>query len=244
MSGYSADTAVGRIIAAEKDTVWTPRTPRVDTCGVIAFPGQSNPTMYADGGPQYAASQLIAEIASAGIPVVSGQFYNNSWAKDAVMDPAIPAARALLAEKFPGLRTDKVIVFGVSMGCSAVARYSELNPGEVAAAVGLIPAFDPKAIYEYGDAGDAAMELAWGFDGIDEFPDALDLGPKAADMNSVPLLSAYSTDDPLIPADSITNFHVLAGGEPDNLINLGAVGHTIGTIDPNTIIRFLTANGA
>lgn len=243
MTGYTAHSATIGAITGQT-TIWSPRTPRVGTCGLILFPGQSSPKMYADGGTQYASAAMAAELADAGIPTITCEFYGNSWAKNQVIDTAIPALRAELATRFPLMRTDKVCVYGTSMGGSVVARYTQLHPDQVAAAVGIIPAYDPKAIYINNDAGDLAMEAAWAFTGLENFPDALDVGPKAALASSVPLLSAYSSDDALVPAATVTAYHALAGGLPENLINLGAVQHTIGAVSPTTVARFLVAHGA
>lgn len=215
--------------------------------GVVLFPGQSNPRMYADGGTQLSSMALVAGLASAGIPLVTCEFYGNSWFNDPVIDTAIPACRSLLASRIPTMPTDTICTVGTSMGGGAATRYNQLHPDQVAASVGMIPAYDPKAVYTANDVGDAAMEAAWSFTDINDFPDALDLGPKGALASTVPLLTAYSSDDPAIPSQSVIDYHTLAGGDPANLINLGAQGHTIGPVGllpVATIARFLVTHGA
>lgn len=243
MTGYSSDSV---LLLGGHATVWTPRTLRPNTHGIVLFPGQSNPRMYADGGTQLASMALAAGLASAGIPLVTCEFYGNSWATDPVIDTAVPAVRALLAARFPTMLTDQVGVLGTSMGGGAAARLTQLHPDQVAAAVGCIPAYDPKSVYIANNVGDAAMEAAWGFSGLANFPDALDLGPKAALASTVPLMTAYSSDDDAIPSQNVIDYHALAGGDIDNLINLGPQGHTIGPVGQlpiDTVVEFFLTHG-
>lgn len=245
MSGYTADTRIGRVVAAEVDTIWIPRTPRVGTCGVVLLHGQSNPRAYMDSA-QLASVRLAAALASSGIPCIAAEMHGNAWATDQSMTD-IDAARTTLQAAFPAMRTDKVCLVGASMGVALGTRYSQLHPASVAALVGMIPAYDPKAIYIANNVGDAAMEAAWGFSGLGNFPDALDLGPKAAQAATVPLLTGYASNDTVVPAASVTAYHALAGGDPANLINLGALDHTdaaIAAMPVTTIARFLVAHGA
>lgn len=245
MSGYRADSQVGRVITGQVDTIWHPRTPRVGTCGLVLFHGQDNTKQFMDS-TQLSVVNLVAALANAGIPCIAAEFNGNAWANDATM-PAVPVAAGVLQAAYPQLRTDKVCVLGISHGAAFVARYSQLNPADVAAAVGLIPAYDPKAVYVANDAADTAMETAWGFTGLGQFPDALDLGPKADMATTVPLMSAYASNDSLIPVSSVTDYHTAAGGQPENLVNLGALGHTPAAIEAlsiSALARFLVANGA
>lgn len=247
MTGYSSVSRAGRIPAAgaEVDTVWTPRTPRAGKCGVVLLHGQSNPKQFMDSS-QVASVRLAAALAGSGIPCIAAEMRGNSWANNNGMTD-VETAGSLLQAAFPSLRTDQVCLVGISMGAALAARYSQLHPGSVAAVVGIIPAYDPKAVYINNDVGDAAMEAAWGFAGLANFPDALDLGPKAALASSVPILSGYASDDTLVPSASVTAYHAAAGGSAGNLLNVGALGHTdaaIAAVPVSTIARFLVANGA
>lgn len=240
MSGYRVVTG------ADGYTIWHPRTPRVGTCGLILFPGQSNPYGYMDAFNQQASVTLAAALASSGIPTITSTFGGNTWANN-TMQATIPAHRAALQAAFPAMRTDKICVLGISMGGAAATRYTQLNPASVAAVVGIIPAYDPKAIYVNNEVGDAAMEAAWSFSGLANFPDALDLGTKAALASSVPLLTGYASNDTIVPAASVTAYHTAAGGDPANIVNVGALGHTdaaIAALSIATIARFLVAHGA
>lgn len=245
MSGYTADNAVGRVVAAEYDTIWRPRTPRVGTCGLVLLHGQSNPRAYMDSA-QIASVRLAAALASSGIPCIAAEMHGNSWATDQSMTD-ITTAWGVLKAAYPAMRTDKVCLLGASMGAALGTRYTQLNPSSVAATVGIIPAYDPKAIYINNNVGDAAMEAAWGFSGLGAFPDALDLGPKANLATSVPILTGYASNDSVVPAASVTAYHTAAGGDPANIVNVGALDHTdaaIAAMPIATIARFLVAHGA
>lgn len=244
--GYEADTQVGRVTALEKDTIFRPRTPRAGTCGVILFHGQSNPDGFTDSDNQKAACDLAAALANAGIPAIAAEFGGNSWANDPSMTAGTNAWTALKAE-YPSMRTDKVCVLGISMGAALAARYTQLNPSDVAAMVGIIPAYDPKACYIANNVGDAYMEAAWSFSGLGNFPAGLDLAASASSMAGVPLLTGYASNDSIVPAASVTAYHSAAGGTAGNLVNLGALDHTdaaIGAMSISTVVRFLAANGA
>lgn len=245
MSGFSTETRLSRVVTGERDTVWYPRTPRHGKCGIILFHGQSNPNMFKDT-TQLASVRLADTLASVGVPCIAAEMRGNAWANNQAISE-VPAYFNLLKADFPNMRTDKYIALGISMGAAFVARLTQNTPNSVAAAVGIIPAYDPLAIYNYGNVGDAAMETAWGFSGVGNFPDVLNLGPKAALASSVPLLTGYASNDSLVPASSVTAYHALAGGAPENVINVGALEHTdaaIAAVPITTIARFLAANGA
>lgn len=244
MTGYTAVSALGRIVAGEVDTIWTPRTVRPGTPGLILLHGQGNPKAYMDGSAQRASMRLAGALAGAGIPTIAGEMHGNAWANDTGMTD-ITNAWNILKAQFPTIRTDKVYLLGASMGAAMMTRYVQLNPGSVAAAVGMIPAYDPRAIYVANNVGDVAMEAAWGFSGLGNFPAALNLPTHVASAVGVPLLTSYASNDTVVPAASVVTYHNAAGGLPENLIDVGALEHTdaaIAALPISTIGRFLVAN--
>lgn len=248
MSGYEADTSKDRVVPAsgELDTIWRPRSPRKGKRGVLLLHGQSNPTAYIDAVGQKASMRMAAELAASGIRCIAGEMHGNSWGNDLAMADMLNAWGILKAE-YPDLAQDKVLVLGISMGAALAVRFSQLHPFQTAGVVGIIPAYDPKAIYNYSNVGDAAMEAAWGFSGIGNFPTGLDLAASATDASSVPIWSAYASDDALVPASSVTAYHSAVGGEAANITDLGALGHTdaaIAAVSVAAVARFLVANGA
>ena len=240
MTGYTVSST------PDGYTIWRPRTPRAGRRGVLLMPGQGNPTMYVSGTIQAASMRMAAALAGAGIPCITSAFGGNSWANDAAMT-AMTNAWAALRAAFPGMPSDKVCLYGTSMGAAQITRYAQLNPTKVAALVGIIPAYDPKAAYINGDIGDAAMEAAWGFSGLANFPTGLDLASHAEDAEGIPILTGYASNDDLVSAASVTAYHTAVGGLPGNLVNLGALGHTdpaIAAMPVAKVGKFLAEHGA
>jgi len=243
MTGYSAESQTGRVTAGQVDTIWRPRTPRKGKCGVILLPGSDNPRAYVDGVIQPASMRMAAAIAGEGIPCITSDFYNNSWGKDLTMT-AITNAWTVLKAAFPLMRTDKVCLFGASMGAAAAARWSQLNPTSTAAVVGLIPAWSMKYEYQNVPAIATAIEAAWGFSGIGSYPAAADLLTNAPAAAGIPTLTGYATDDTIALPTGVQAYNTAVGG---TLVSLGATGHTdaaIAAMPLTTLTQFLVANGA
>jgi hypothetical protein len=243
MSGYTAVSAVGRVTPGEQDTIWTPRTPRTGTCGLILLPGSGNPRSYMDNIIQPASFKLAAAMAGVGIPTITCDFGGNSWANDATMT-AITNAWTTLKAAFPAMRTDKVCLLGGSMGGGAVARWSQLNPSSTACVVGLIPAFDLRYEFENIPGIAPAFRTAWGMGGADPFPATADNAANYAAAAGIPLLAGYASNDTTVPPAPIVAYAQSVGG---TAINLGALGHTdaaIGAMPHDTVAQFLVAHGA
>lgn len=60
-----------------------------------------------------------------------------------------------------------------------------------------------------------------------------------ASFTAFPILIAYSTDDPVCTAATVTAFGAAAGA---TMVNLGAVGHTTAGLSAQTVIDFLNRN--
>ncbi len=241
--GYWADTQAGRVVAGEIDTVWRPRTPREGTCGVLLLHGQGNPLGWIDPGTPKPGMILAGALAASGIPLISAEMHGNSWATTQSMTDMRNAWNVLKTE-YPLMRTDKVIVLGGSMGGAFAARWSQLYPSETAAVVGLIPAFDPKSGYIFSNIGDYAMEQAWGFSGLANFPADIDLASTSALAKGIPHFTVYSANDDALPAANIVAYHTAVGGLPENIVNQGNLLHSFNNTSDTAIARFLVANGA
>lgn len=247
-TGYSAETSTDRVVPAsgQWDTIWTPRIPRRGTCGLILLPGSGNPRAYMDTVNQPASVKLAAAVASFGIPTITCDFYGNSWSNANAMT-AITSAWTVLKAAFPLMRTDKVCLLGGSMGGGAVARWSQLNPTNTAAVVGLIPAYDTKYEYDNVAALVTPIETAWGFTGVGNFPSAANNLANVTPAIGIPILTYYAGNDTTVPSAGVTGYHTAAGGTGGNITNVGNLGHTDAAIAaaPISSIRdFLVANGA
>lgn len=247
MSGYSAVSATGRVTVGETDTIWTPRSPRAGTCGVILVHGSGAPKQFTDVVQQPSSVTLAATIAGTGIPCIAAEFGGDAWANNTCMT-GIDAAWTTLKAAFPLMRTDKVCLVGVSMGGGAVARWSQLHPTSTAAAVGIIPAFNLKYEYDNIPGVVAAIEAAWGFTGSGNYPAAADTLANASAASGVPIKAFYSSNDTTVPSAGITQYINAVGASPaSDMVDVGALGHTdaaVGAVNTTTLIRFLADNGA
>lgn len=242
--GYSVTTQVGRVRATETDYLWAPRTPRKNTCGVVLCHGATAPTQYMDLVSQSASVKLAAALASAGIPCIAGAFSGDSFANDASMTDVTNAWDVLQAA-YPDMRTDKVALLGVSMGGAVAARWSQLNPSQTAAVVGIIPLWDLVALYD-GDVGglQASVATAWGVTAPAALPASADIAANAGLAAGIPHLAGYSTTDTLISPSWVTDYTTAVGGtavvtNPDS----GHTNASVGGLPIATIGAFLAANG-
>lgn len=237
------DTQIGRVVVGETDTIWKPRTPRVGTRGVVLFHGQGNPKGWIDpGAPKY-AMEMATTLCAAGIPLISAEMHGDAWSNEEGVEAGLEAW-AELKLAFPALDTEQFIAMGVSMGGGCATKMAQLHPDKVAAVVGLIPAYDPRACYLASDVGDAAMEAAWDFTDINDFPDGLNFAAHSGDAYGIPHLSCYSSNDSVVPSASVINYHTAVGSSPDDLHNIGALGHDFTGMSIQTVGRFLVAHGA
>lgn len=245
MFGYSVVTAMNRIATGESDEVWRPRKVRDGRCGLILCHGAGTNGEYIDTVAQPSAVKLAATLASIGIPCVSGDLGGSlTFANDTSMT-RIGQARTLLASQFPTIRTDKVCLLGISMGGALVARYSQLHPTEVAAVVGIIPAFDLR--YEYENVSAVAAEIggAWGVTPPTPLPSAADLKATASLAAGIPLLAGYSTVDTTVIAQPVLDYVAAVGGTA--IVTDSTFGHSdaaVGGMPIPTVAKFLVANGA
>jgi pimeloyl-ACP methyl ester carboxylesterase len=244
MLGYSASTGSGRVAAGEWDTIWTPRTPRRGTCGVVLVHGSGAPRAFIDPTAQPSSVKMAAALATVGIPCVAGDFGGQAWGNDTVVS-RIDAAWAVLKAQFPSMRTDKVCLLGGSMGGAAVAHYSQMHPTKVAAVVGLIPLWNLTAFYA-ANPGSVATEVgaAWGVTAPAALPAAADIAGRASLAAGIPTLAGYSSSDTTVLPTWVTAYAAAVGG---TAINLGTNGHsdaTIGQMSLSTLTQFLTAHGA
>lgn len=242
MSGYSVTRSIGRVTAGEQDSIWAPRTVHGNVCGTILVHGSDAPDEFMDNVAQPASVRLAAGLATAGIPCIAGVFGGNMWGNDTVMT-AITDAWTVLKATFPTIRTDKLCLVGVSMGGAAVARYTQLHPTQVAAAVGIIPAYDVRYEYEQVAGTSAAIAAAWGFPNGNPLPAEADIAAGAAAAVGVPLLTGYSTVDAIVPPAPVLAYTAAVGGAA--IITDTTAGHSdaaVAGMPLTTLARFLISH--
>lgn len=243
--GYSVSTAVGRVATGEWDSIWTPRTPRQGTCGVVLCHGSGNPRAFMDDIAQPSSVKLVAALAAAGIPCIGGDFGFQAWGNNTVVS-RIDAAWAVLQTQFPTMRTDKICLIGGSMGGAAVAHYSQLFPSKVACVVGIIPLWDLVAFYTANSFGtQTEIATAWGVAPGDPLPAEANVAARANLAAGIPTLAGYSSVDVIVLPSWVTTYTAAVGGTA--IVTDSTYGHSdqaVGGMPISTVGEFLFANGA
>lgn len=242
--GYSVSVGSGRVATGELDEIWTPRTLRSGKCGVVMCHGSGNPQNFVDPTNQPSSLKLAAALASAGMPLIAGDFGGQAWGNDTVVS-RIDSAWAVLKARFPSMRTDKLCLLGGSMGGAAVARYSQLHPERVAAVVGLIPLWDLTAFYT-ANVGGKQPEIAgaWGVTAPAALPSSADIATNAHLAAGIPTLAGYSTVDTTVLPAWVTAYTTAVGGTA--IITDSTYGHSdqaVGGMPISTVGEFLAAHG-
>jgi pimeloyl-ACP methyl ester carboxylesterase len=248
MPGYAVESTVGRIQAGEIDYFWRPTNMRSKSgalkCGLIMLHGSGSPNEYVDPNNQAASVRLAAAIATAGIPCIAGDMGGQGWANDTVMS-RITSAWTFMQTQY-SIRTDKVLLLGCSMGGSAVLRYAQLHPTNVAGVLGLLPLTDLVGFYT-GNVGGSQAQIgtAWGVTAPAALPSAANIAGLYATAVGIPYLAAYSTVDTLVSATTVVNYAALVGGT--TVVVDSTYGHSdaaIAGMPISQVISFLIANGA
>lgn len=243
MTGYSMVHSVSRVVTGETDQIWSPRSPRAGTCGVILPHGSGAPQEFIDLNTQPSSVKLAAGLASAGMPCISGEFGGQKWGN---ILTEIDAAWTALKSAYPLMRTDKVCIVGVSMGAAGAAYYSQTFPDKVAAVVGLIPLWDLVAFYQADVGGSAAqVGTAWGVTSPAPLPAGADIAANASLAAGIPTLAGYSTVDTTVLPAWVTAYTAAVGGTAT--VTDTTAGHSdaaVGGMPISTIAQFLVANGA
>lgn len=142
--------------------------------------------------------------------------------------------------------TDKMLLCGQSGGCPDVINFAARDLSKVAALALLIPALDLADIHDNNRAfaphpGGFAIDIENAYGGAAGWTAAEPTHnpvhhAAAIAAAGVPVLVAYSTDDPICLASIAQSFASSVGAE---LVNLGAVGHGISSLDRRRIFEFL-----
>lgn len=240
MSGYSVTTFN---LSGDAVSVWNPRTLR-GGYGVILTHGAGAPFEFTDLTQQQSSVILAAAIARSGIPCVAGPFGSDAWGNDTAMSK-MTAARTELNNRVPGMDATKILVLGVSMGAGAAARYSILNPVQVAGVVGIIPAFNYAYEWANVSAIRASLGAAWGVTYPTSLPSGADNLANASAAAGIPLLAAYSTADTTVPPAGVEQYVDAVGGVKRVIST--SVNHSdaaVGLMPPAEVVQFLMTNGA
>jgi hypothetical protein len=235
---------VGEVHVAVLDRMHKPNGSRrgIIFCHGVGQTADSN--VYGVG----ANADKILALVAAGYPVLccdlsASTYAGANWGNDDMI-AAIGAAWTYL--KAPvGAKPDQVGFYGSSMGACGLA-WVRANRSSVFAAGFSIPALDVNDIYQ-NDKGalGAGIGTAYGV----TFPAPLgdlsthspvNFGPS--DLASLPLGLWTSSDDPV--ASTTAACKAWDGrGAAVTITDVGAVGHTSATVDPQQVLAFFDAHG-
>lgn len=223
MTPYALSITTGKIKAGQYEYLWVPNRITSDT-GLVLCHGSGQPYEYALLG-NTGSNQIPAWAAWSGIPCVAAEMDDQAWGDDTAMADVDAAINYMAATT--GVRSDKVLMLGASMGGYTAIRYTLNNPSKVAAVVGIIPLTNIVGFYN-NNVGGAQTQIAsaWGVTAPNPLPAAADVQSQAANL-TVPAQLYYSSADTLIqPAD--TQAFAAAANIPAT--NVGTQGHSEGTI--------------
>lgn len=184
---------------------------------------------------------LVRRLVSAGYSLMSCDFggantFGNDTAMSRITD-AVTYAGTL------GYDTDKVGLWGESMGHMNVYNWAHRNPTKVAAIIGMIPLCDAQAVYD-GDIGGLASDMDAAYGG-NWAGNASTRDPKQilGIVSGLNWRIYYASDDPLVPAaDAVALAAAL--GKSSQAFNMGPGGHDddpVATVDPASFVGFFEA---
>lgn len=243
MTGYSANTATGRVVPGVVDTILVPRTPRAGRYGVILCHPAAHPNAFMDPGLTPAATTLAANIAMRGIPCIAGDFGGDLFGNDTQLG-YMDTARTVLAAAVPSMAVDKVLLLGISQGGAMAVRYAIERPGQVAGIVAITPALDLKWLWENVPDLRAILGTAYGVTYPTPLPADGDTLAQAGTIAGVPQWVGYSTADVVTPPTNVTRFTDASGATAEVIDT--TVGHgngSVAKVSTATVLRFLLDNG-
>lgn len=180
---------------------------------------------------------LQRDLAEAGIPVLSGDYGSPThWGSPTAVTRA-EQLRVWGSDQLK-LRSDKVVVMGISMGSLAALNYARANPSKVAAIVLITPITRLAYYHDTYNGGSEAAQIDTAYGGLAAYQAAVptsDPQQYAASLSGIPLKAWYSTTDPDIPVAHVQSFAAAVGGTS---ASLGAVGHSAGALTSAELIEF------
>lgn len=204
----------GRVIGAEQDCVWVPRT-MTRRYVVVAFhgaPGVAATGLTPDTTPGWFGACLA--LRNAGCVVVQADWDLQAWGGDTLLGHIetfrTGLATLLTTLDVPGrsvLDSSKLVIFSGSMGGANGFRYQEQYPTRVAGHAGIAPVSDLTGYYtgtyrwgsDQGTTYQANIGTAYGVTYPTALPASADMYDNAALITS-PTWIGYSTADTTVPA--------------------------------------------
>ena len=240
MPGYAVTCAKGRVQSGETDQIFVPRA-SVNRRGVVLCHAYQSSLEYVDPTVQFNSMILAAAIASAGFACIAGDFGGDTLCNDTVVS-RISAAWTALQSAVQGVKSDKVLLVGVSMGGGSAIRWAQANPTLVAALVGIIPLVDPNDVYQNNRASlQAPIGTAWGITFPTPLPTRGQLSlPANEALFTGPQQLWYSTADTTIIPSTVTAYAAATGATATVCDTTNGHGNaSVGEVPTASVISFL-----
>lgn len=224
--------------ASDSHVLIAPRIQNPNARAVLFCPSHGNISTQAITPGWF--EHVVSALAEAGFPVFAGDMGGGTaWGND-TMQSALSSARTYAGSRY-GLRNDKVILLGTSMGVLGALNWARANPTLTACVLGAVPVVDLADIHDNNRSSYAAeIETAYG--GAGSYATAASAHNPAAhasDYADIPIGLWYSSSDPTAIPGTVTAF---ASGSGAQTTSLGAVGHNPLSTNAAEVVSFATAH--
>lgn len=185
--------------------------------------------------------RVLRKLGDGGLAVVSSDYGGGTtWGDDAAQTKLSDAYS--FATTTLGAKSGKVLLGGWSMGVLAVLNWARANPSKVAAIACVLPAVDLVDLHDNNRAGfKAEIESTYGLGSVPSVAGNATIAAHDPAQNTgayigVPIKLWYSSDDSVVIPSVVTTFASNTGAQTQSL---GAVGHTLTSVDENQVLAFL-----
>jgi hypothetical protein len=234
LTALATSTGTGQYVAAENHLACFTATKAGARRGVLVHGGRTQ-TALGNMPPDGISQALAAE----GIPVMYGDYSDGkTWGNDT---GSTRAGQLWTYQKANfGAKTDKVCLYGASMGAATLLRWALANVSSVACFAGIIPALSLVDLHDNNRGGFAAeIETAHGVTGTYAGNPTItgrDPGQNAASY-AFPIKLWYSGDDPTVVPATVAAF---AAAAPNcSTVNMGNFGHAANPRYASDVATFL-----
>jgi pimeloyl-ACP methyl ester carboxylesterase len=168
----------------------------------------------------------------------------STWGNDTAI-AAIQTDVSVLTGTTVGAKSDKVFIYGGSMGAITALNWARQHPTMIGAIALTIPALDLDNIYQNNKGGfQASIGTAYGVAYPTAIPGLTTHSPVAYPTDvTFPLKLWASSDDPIASNTAACQAWASAVGANVTVVDLGARGHNGSTTPPDDIVAFFDANG-
>jgi predicted alpha/beta hydrolase family esterase len=223
----STSTGTGQYVASETHVGCTGRYTNAGAKRAVLIHGGRGQTALSNMPPD-TITRLVVET---GAPVMYADYVDGKqWGNDTVQSRI--SSLWTFAQSSFGAKTDKVVLYGASMGGPCMLNWAIANPTKVAAIALVIPAVDLGDIYDNNTTAslgftastdiDAAYGGAGSFSGTVRTTHNPTLNASA--LAGIPILQFYSGNDPVCRPATQTAFQA-AVGSSCTIVNMGNYGH-------------------